>query len=52
MVGPLPLVQPAPVETILQSMLDPVTRKLSVAPDDDEHFTEDDHSAVAEAEEW
>ncbi|MFN0106241.1 MAG: hypothetical protein ACKV2U_29640 [Bryobacteraceae bacterium] len=45
-------VQLAALETILQSMLDPLSRKLALAPIDDEPFTEEDRLAVAEADEW
>ncbi|MSV36324.1 MAG: hypothetical protein EXQ47_12115 [Bryobacterales bacterium] len=48
----LPPVQLAALETILQSMLDPLSRKLALAPIDDEPFTEEDRQAVAEADEW
>jgi hypothetical protein len=47
-----PAVQLAALETILQSMLDPVSRKLALAPIDDEPFTEEDRQAIAEADEW
>ena len=33
-------------------MLDPLSRKLALAPIDDEPFTEEDRQAVAEADEW
>jgi hypothetical protein len=33
-------------------MLDPISRKLALAPIDDEPFTEGDRSAIAEADEW
>ncbi len=33
-------------------MLDPLARKLALAPIDDEPFTEEDRQAVAEADEW
>ena len=45
-------VQLAALETILQSMLDPLSRRLALAPIDDEPFTEEDRQAVAEADEW
>ncbi|HEV2201942.1 MAG TPA: hypothetical protein VGR73_19150 [Bryobacteraceae bacterium] len=48
----LPPVPLAALETILQSMLDPLSRKLALAPIDDEPFTEGDRQAVAEADEW
>ena len=44
--------QLAALETILQSMLDPLARKLALAPVDDEPFTEEDRLAVAEANAW
>lgn len=40
------------LETILQSMVDPLSRKLALAPMDDEPFTDEDRQAVAEADEW
>jgi hypothetical protein len=52
LVDQLPPIQLAALETILQSMLDPLSRKLALAPIDDEPFTADDRQAVAEAEEW
>jgi len=52
LVDQLPPVQLAALETILQSMLDPLSRKLAGAPFDDEPFTEEDRQAVAEADEW
>jgi hypothetical protein len=52
LVDQLPPVQLAAVETLLQSMLDPLSRKLALAPVDDEPFTEEDRQAVAEADEW
>lgn len=39
LIDQLPLVQLAALETILQSMLDPLSRKLALAPIDDELFT-------------
>jgi hypothetical protein len=33
-------------------MLDPLARKLALAPFDDEPFTEEDRQAIAEADEW
>lgn len=44
--------QLAALETILQSMLDSLSRKLALAPIDDEPFTEEDRQAVAEADQW
>ena len=52
LVDQLPPVQLAALETILQSMLDPLSRKLALAPFDDEPFSEEDRQAVAEADEW
>jgi len=52
LVDQLPPVQLAAVETLLQSMLDPLSLKLALAPFDDEPFTEEDRQAVAEADEW
>jgi hypothetical protein len=52
LIDQLPPVQLAALETILQSMLDPLSRKLAVAPIDDEPFTPEDRQAVAEADEW
>ncbi len=48
----LPPGQLAAVERLLQTMLDPLSRKLALAPVDDEPFTEEDRQAVAEADEW
>ena len=52
LVDQLPPVQLAAVETLLQSMLDPLSMKLALAPMDDEPFTEADRNAIAEADEW
>jgi hypothetical protein len=52
LVDQLPPVQLTAVEALLKSMLDPVSRKLALAPIDDEPFTEEDQQAVAEAIEW
>ena len=52
LVDQLPPVQLAAIETLLQSMLDPISRKLALAQIDDEPFTEEDRQAVAEADEW
>jgi len=52
LIDQLPPVQLAALETILQSMLDPLARKLALAPADDEPFTEEDRRAVAEADAW
>lgn len=45
-------VQLAALETLLQSMLDPLSRKLALAPFDDEPLTEDERQSIAEADEW
>lgn len=45
-------VQLKALETLLETMIDPFSRKLALAPIDDEPFTEEDRQAVAEAEEW
>ena len=52
LIDQLPPGKLAALETILQSMLDPLSRKLAHAPIDDEPFTEEDRQAVAEADEW
>lgn len=52
LVDQLPPLQLAALETILRSMLDPFSRKLALAPYDDEPFTEEDRQAVAEASDW
>ena len=52
LVDQLSPVQLAAVETLLKTMLDPLSRKLALAPIDDEPFTEDDRNALAEADEW
>ena len=52
LVDQLPQIQLTALETILKSMLDPVSRRLALAPVDDEPFTEEDRKAVAEADEW
>ncbi len=52
LIDQLPPVQLAAMETILQSMIDPLSRKLALAPFDDEPFTEEDRRAVAEADAW
>ena len=52
LVDQLPPVQLAALESLLQSMLDPFSRKLALAPIDDEPFTDEDRQAVAEADEW
>jgi len=38
------------LETLLQSMVDPLARKLTLAPIDDEPFTEEDRQSIAEAD--
>ena len=52
LIDQLPPMQLTALETLLQSMLDPLSRKLALAPIDDEPFTEEDRRAVAEADEW
>ena len=52
LVDQLPPLQLAALEGLLQSMLDPLSRKLALAPLDDEPFTEEDRLAVAEADAW
>ena len=52
LVDQLPPVQLAAIEGLLQSMLDPLSRKLALSPFDDEPFTEEERLAVAEADEW
>jgi hypothetical protein len=52
LVDQLPPVQLAALETILQSMLDPLSRRLALAPADDEPLTEEDRRAIAEADAW
>ena len=52
LIDQLPPLQLAALETILRSMLDPLSRKLALAPFDDEPFTEEDRHAVAEADVW
>lgn len=42
----------APRAILLQSMVDPLSSKLALAPFDDELFTDEDRQAVAEADEW
>ena len=43
--------QVAAVVHVMEVMLDPVSRKLALAPLDDEPFTEEDRLAVAKADE-
>ena len=52
LIDQLPPVQLTAVETLLHAMLDPLSRKLALAPIDDEPFTEEDRQAIAEADEW
>lgn len=52
LVDQLPPVQLAALQTLLQSMLNPLSRNLALAPIDDEPFTDGDRQAVAEADEW
>ena len=49
LVDQLPPGQLAALETLLKSMLDPLSRKLALAPIDDEPFTEAERRAVTEA---
>ena len=50
LVDQLAPVQRSALETLLQSMVDPLGRKLALAPIDDEPFTEEDRQAIAEAD--
>ncbi len=52
LVDQLPPAQLAAVETLLKSMLDPLSLRLALAPIDDEPLTEEDRQAIAEANEW
>jgi hypothetical protein len=52
LIDQLPPGQLSAVETLLESMLDPLSRKLALAPVDDEPFTDQERQAVAEAVEW
>ena len=52
LIDQLPAGQLAAVETLLRSMLDPLSRKLALAPVDDEPFSDEERQAVAEAVEW
>ena len=52
LVDQLPPKQLAALKTLLQSVVDPISRILALAPLDDEPFTEEDRQAVAEADEW
>jgi len=51
LVDQLAPVQLTALETLLQSMLDPLSRKLALAPIDDEPLTEEDRKSLAEADE-
>ena len=44
--------QVAAMVHLMEVMLDPLSRKLALAPFDDEPFTEEDRRAVAEADAW
>ena len=44
--------QVAAVVHLMEVMLNPLSRKLALAPLDDEPFTEEDRLAAAEADEW
>lgn len=48
----LPDAQLAAVRSLLETMLDPVSRALANAPMEDEEICEDEETAVAEAREW
>ena len=52
LVDQLPEVQLSALETLLESILDPVSRKLALASIDDEPFTDLERQAVADADEW
>lgn len=52
LVEQLPPAQLAALETLLESMLNPLSRRPAPIPFDDEPFTEEDRQAVAEADEW
>ena len=52
LVDQLPPPQLAAVASLLQSMLDPVAKRLATAQIDDEPYSEEDRQAVAEADEW
>ena len=52
LVDQLQPVQLDALKGFLQSMFDPLSSKLALAPLDDEPFTEEDRRAVAEADEW
>jgi hypothetical protein len=40
------------LETLLESLVDPLSRKLADAPFDDEPFTEEDRTSLAASVEW
>ena len=48
----LPEEQVAAVRGLLEAMLDPVSRALANAPDDDEPVTEEEERGVEQAREW
>lgn len=48
----LPAEQLSAVRSVLETMLDPVSRALANAPVDDEEISEDEQRAVAEARDW
>ncbi|MEO8097557.1 MAG: hypothetical protein ABI811_07625 [Acidobacteriota bacterium] len=52
LIDQLPPVQLAAVETILQSMLDPLARALANAEIDDEPVTDDDRQSIEASREW
>lgn len=52
LVDQLPPVQLAAVETLLQSMLDPLAQKLATAEIDDEPLTDEERRSLDEAIEW
>jgi hypothetical protein len=48
----LPREQLAAIRGLLETMLDPLDRKLAAAPIEDEPISKEEERAVAEAEEW
>lgn len=52
LIDQLPPKQLEAVETLLESMLDPLARKLASAPIEDETISEEEQRSVAEAIEW
>ena len=44
--------QVAAMVHLMETMLDPLSRKLAMTPIDDEPFTKEERQAVAEAEQW